>query len=399
MIVSPFAPLKGLGIARVVNQSNHAEFWHAAKLVGHNGQATFVDLDVVMRLTEFATIVLAVALAAAPVNAQSASRIDSVPLLDSTRLVNSLATLSSDFMEGRGVGTVGGERARDFLKREFARIGLEPATRDFASSFSGRARVWGSSSRALPPCRALRPGESPPAMPELCNANGPTYQNVHGENLVGVVHGTKFPDRYIVVSSHYDHLGIRDGEIFNGADDNASGSVAVLSIAEWTLTHPPLNSILFAWFDGEEAGMVGSSAFVRRPPVPLKQIVADVNLDMISHSWKGELFAAGARRYPVMQPFIDSVRTVALVVLRQGHDGEKAADDWTFRSDQAPFHEKHIPYIHFGNEEHADYHRTTDTFARIVPGFYYRSSRTIAEFIRELDRSLDRVASVRTGGR
>ncbi len=141
--------------------------------------------------------------------------------------------------------------------------------------------------------------------------------------------------------------------------------------------------------------MLGSKAFVRQPPVPLAQIVADVNVDMISRSSKDELFAAGARRHPVMQPLIDSLSEVALIALRQGHDGENYRDDWTFRSDQAPFHEKQIPYILFGNEHHPDYHKPTDNAARIIPGFYYRSARTIAEFVRELDRSLDRVVSAR----
>ena len=190
-----------------------------------------------------------------------------------------------------------------------------------------------------------------------------------GVNLVGLVRGTAHPDRFIVVSAHYDHLGMSSGEIYHGADDNASGTGAILAIAEWTIAHPPLNSIIFAWFDGEEEGLLGSAAFVAHSPVPLGKIEADVNVDMVSRSTKGELYAAGARRYPVMQPLLDSVATLGLVTLRQGHDGETAVDDWTERSDMWPFHDRHIPFIHFGVEEHADYHLPSDEVARIQPGF------------------------------
>jgi Zn-dependent M28 family amino/carboxypeptidase len=108
-------------------------------------------------------------------------------------------------------------------------------------------------------------------------------------------------------------------------------------------THTPLNSIIFAWFDGEEEGMVGSTEFVRRSPVPLDRIAANVNLDMVSHNWKGELFAAGARRYPVMRPLLDSVKTLELITLKQRHDGDIPTDNWTYRSDQAPFHARGVP--------------------------------------------------------
>src|ERR1019366_6762747 len=148
-----------------------------------------------------------------------------------------------------------------------------------------------------------------------------TYPLVFGHNLVGIVRGSLHPNRYIVVSAHYDHLGVLNGEIYHGADDNASGSAAILSIAEWTIAHPPLNSVIFAWFDAEEEGLLGSAAFVDRPPVPLEKIIADVNLDMISRSVTRELNIVGAHTYPVMQAFVDTVAALGLVRVRQGHEG------------------------------------------------------------------------------
>jgi Zn-dependent M28 family amino/carboxypeptidase len=183
------------------------------------------------------------------------------------------------------------------------------------------------------------------------------YPLILGNNLVGVVRGTLHPDRYIVVSAHYDHLGMRDGEIYHGADDNASGSAAILAIAEWTVAHALLNSVIFAWFDAEEEGLLGSAEFV------------------------------------------DTVATLGLVRVRQGHEGARGdtLSDLTDRSDQGSFKHKKIPFVLINNDEHADYHRSTDDALRIDPEFFYRSAQTAAAFLRVLDGSLDQVALVRRG--
>jgi hypothetical protein len=335
-------------------------------------------------------------IAASTLGAQAPSRPDSLPAIDELHLFRAISVLAADSMEGRRAGTPGGARARAFLLREFAAIGLQPAVKGFESPFSARSRVQ----RAAQPMDragfpAFVPGRSAPRSGDARPASLPPM--VDGVNLLGLVRGTAHPDRYIVVSAHYDHLGMKEGRIYDGADDNASGSAAILAIAEWAIAHPPQNSILFAWFDGEESGLLGSEAFVERPPIPLEKIAADVNLDMVSRSVKGELFAAGAWRWPVMQPLIDSLVAVSLVTLRQGHDGGAGEDDWTHRSDMGPFHDKRIPFMSFDVEEHIDYHQPSDIVQNIQPEFYYRSVRAIAEFLRRLDASLDAVALVRKG--
>ena len=306
--------------------------------------------------------VAAIVIAVSSLAAQPRPRAGVVPVLDSVRLLADLSALSADSMEGRRIGTPGSARARTYLLRAFTRVGLRPALDSFPVSFSAKAR---------------------------------SGADVAGTNLVGLVRGTVHPDRYVVVSAHYDHLGVRDGAIYNGADDNASGTAAVLAIAAWAKMHPPQNSFLFVWFDGEESGLLGARAFLEHPPVPLTSIVADVNLDMVSRNAMGELYAAGATPYPVMKPLIDSVVAVAPVTLRRGHDTGIGHDNWIHQSDQGPFHDRKIPFVVFGVEDHPDYHEPTDDFERIEPGFYYRSARTIAAFVYRLDRSLDRVMPVR----
>jgi acetylornithine deacetylase/succinyl-diaminopimelate desuccinylase-like protein len=282
----------------------------------------------------------------------------SVPALDSARLISSITTLAADSMEGRRIGTPGGARARAFLLREFTRIGLAPARDSFAAPFVAKAR----------------------------NAE------LSGVNVLGRIRGTKHADRYIVLSAHYDHLGIRDGVIYNGADDNASGTAAVLALAQWLKSHPPQNSIIVALFDGEESGELGAKAFLENPPVPLERIVVDVNLDMVSRNEKGELYAAGASPNPVMKPLLDSIAAIAPVKLLLGHDTGAGQNNWIQQSDQGPFYAKKIPFVYFGVEDHPDYHKPGDKVEHIEPGFYYRCVQTVAEFVRRLDLGLDAVA-------
>lgn len=289
-----------------------------------------------------------------------------LPVLDSTRLLADISALAADSMEGRRIGAPGGARARALLLRALVQAGLAPVAGGFSLPF---------------------------------RASGRGGARLEGVNLAGMVRGTKRPDRYMVVSAHYDHLGtgraVNGDSIYNGADDNASGTAGVLALARWFRVHPPENSILFVLFDGEEAGELGSKAFVEHPPVPLADVIANVNLDMVSRNASGELYAAGAALYPVMRPLLDSLVAVAPVSLRLGHDTGRGQDNWTSQSDHESFHVMRIPFVYFGVEDHADYHTPRDEVERIQPGFYYRAVQTVAEFVTRLDKALDRVAAVR----
>ncbi|MGQ0766979.1 MAG: M28 family peptidase [Gemmatimonadota bacterium] len=284
------------------------------------------------------------------------ARPEGLPALDSAGLVNTVARLAHDSMAGRAAMTAENARARAWLSSEFERIGLMRVGTEWSHPFA-RAR---------------------PNRPD----------SVRGANVLGLVRGTVRPDRVIVVGAHYDHLGTRNGEIHNGADDNASGTAAVLAMAAHFSTNSPQHSILFALWDAEEVGLAGARAFVAQPPasIPLSSIVANVNLDMVSRNDRGELWAAGASHYPAMKTLLDSLARIAPLTLRLGHDSGGGQNDWTTQSDHAAFHAAGIPFVYFGVEDHPDYHRPTDDFERIQPGFYLRAARTIAAFVELLDR-------------
>lgn len=290
------------------------------------------------------------ACAGAQASAQASAQL---PQLDSAQLVRDLFNLAADSMEGRRVGTPGGERARSYLLARLKAIGNPPLQDgDFALPFTTQGR------------------------------SGTT---IAGTNLVAVVKGTRVPDRYIVLSAHYDHVGVRNEQTYPGADDNASGTTAVLAIAAWLKANPPAHSVIVALWDAEESGLLGSRAFVANPPVPLEKIIANVNLDMVGRNEKGELYAAGTTPNPQLRPLLDATIKVSRVTLKAGHDSGGGRDDWTSQSDHGSFNARKIPWIYFGVEDHPDYHKPTDFPNRIEPGFFFRSATTVAEFVRRLD--------------
>ncbi|NML19726.1 M28 family peptidase [Pseudoflavitalea sp. G-6-1-2] len=274
-------------------------------------------------------------------------------LLDSTQLIDDLAFLSSPALEGRLVGTEGNKKARNYIAARFDSLKLQKPDTSWFQPF-------------------------------------PARQGKTGVNVIGMIKGTTYPDQYYVVSAHYDHLGKKGTDIYAGADDNASGSAALLAMAAYFTQHPPQHSIIFAAFDAEEGGLVGSKYFADHPAVDIKKILLNINMDMVSRNDKNEIYASGTFHYPFLQKYIDSIQTKTSVTVSTGHDdaSKGASDDWTSQSDHYAFHLKNIPYIYFGVEDHPDYHHPSDTFEKVNKGFYYKVCNMIAETVLLTDRQV-----------
>jgi Zn-dependent M28 family amino/carboxypeptidase len=210
-----------------------------------------------------------------------------------------------------------------------------------------------------------------------------------GENLVGTLPGGDPDGNVIVLTAHYDHVGIRNGVIYNGADDNASGAAAVLEIARQLSEAPLMHPVVVALLDAEEVGSWGARALLDSPPVPIERIALNVNLDMVART-DGVLWAAGAYHSPGLRPVLEEVAARAPSTLRLGHDraGAPEGDDWTGSSDHSAFHEAGIPFVYFGVEDHEDYHRPTDDVERVDPAELVASVRTILMALRALDHAL-----------
>ncbi|HEX3557575.1 MAG TPA: M28 family peptidase [Pyrinomonadaceae bacterium] len=282
-------------------------------------------------------------------------------VINADQLLEDVRALSSDAMEGRGAGTHGGALARAYVIRRFIEAGVKP--------------LWSAY-------------EQPFDLPA-----GGDGQAREGANVVGVVRGKSHPERFIVVTAHYDHLGIRGGQIYNGADDNASGVAALLQLAAHFTREQPDNSMIFAALDAEEIGLVGAFALVKQLRAEKRDLALDFNLDMVSHSERGELYATGAYRTPALRPYLEQVAARAPVKLLLGHDRpEQGHDDWTNQSDQYAFHKAGVAWVYFGVEDHKDYHKPTDKFDSITPAFFVHAAETLLDALRVLDVNLSAVA-------
>ena len=287
--------------------------------------------------------------------------------LDANRLLGHVRTLAADSFGGRVVGTPHGAMARAYVRSAFQAAGLQPIGGSFDQPFSFSRR---------------------------------DSTVVNAANVVGMVRGTRFPGRYIVVTAHYDHVrgpAVAGDSIYNGADDNASGAAAVLEVAQYFAAHRPANSMIFVAFDAEEAGLRGARAFLASPPVALDSIIMNVNMDMVSRSPVGELYAVGTYPYPVLSDYIKREQVVGRVKLLTGHEGPTArgSDNWTDASDHGPFNAQKIPFLYFGVEDHPGYHKPSDEFGQITPAFFAQAAETVLDVLIDLDRDLEPVVKVR----
>lgn len=193
------------------------------------------------------------------------------------------------------------------------------------------------------------------------------------ENIWAFIEGSEFPDEIVVLSAHYDHVGIKDGQIYNGADDDGSGTVTLLEIAQAFQIakkegHGPKRSVLILHVTGEEHGLHGSRYYSENPLFPLAQTVANVNIDMIGrHDPEHEdsnnyMYSIGANR-------LSSELHQIIVEMNQKHTGLKleyrydAPDDpnrFYFRSDHYNFAKNGVPSVFFFSGIHADYHQPGD---------------------------------------
>jgi Peptidase family M28 len=274
--------------------------------------------------------------------------------IDAARLLEDVRALSADSMKGREAGKQGGALARAYVLRRFEEAGLAPLWPSFEQPFD------------LP-------------------------SKGKGVNLVGYVRGTKYPERFVVVTAHYDHLGVRDGQVYNGADDNASGVAVLLQLAaHYAGAARPEHSLVFAALDAEELGLVGARELVKKLKAEKRDVALDVNLDMVGHSERGELYASGAYHTPALRPALERVAAAAPVKLLIGHDRpEQGHDDWTNQSDQYAFHKAGVPFVYFGVEDHKDYHKPTDDFETLTRDFFVGAAETILDSLTALDASLE----------
>ncbi|MEN6619716.1 MAG: M28 family peptidase [Rikenellaceae bacterium] len=259
--------------------------------------------------------------------------------IDTKSLEGILTFLANDNTYGRSTGGVGNQIAGAMIREEFEKYGLIPFYHQtFTQSFKVNSTI--------------------------------------GRNIIGVVQSQYYSEQYIVVSAHYDHLGVLGGKIYNGADDNASGVTALLNLARLfsemrVAREGPRKNIIFAAFDGKEINMAGSEEFVKNLPIPEKNIICNINLDQM-----GSIFAPpgadtnyvlilGANKYKNFKKEIDSANKFNNLKLDINYDfyGSATFAEIFYKfSDQYSFVKKNIPSLLITSGIHMHTYKPTDDF-------------------------------------
>ena len=258
-----------------------------------------------------------------------------------------LYVYASDYFQGRETGTLGQKRAVSFLKEFYQ-------------------------NRAI----AAAEGTEDYFQPMNLNIKG---KDIATENVVAIIPGSEKPEEYLVISSHLDHIGMHDGQINNGADDDGSGSVALLEIAEAFQKavaegNGPKRSIIFLHVSGEEKGLLGSKYYTDNPLYPLAQTIANLNVDMIGRTdpkrtegKRNYVYLIGSDRLSTELHQISEAANAATlnVELDYTYNAPDDPNRFYFRSDHYNFAKNNIPVIFYFNGTHADYHRPSDTVDKI----------------------------------
>ncbi|MEP6731433.1 MAG: M28 family peptidase [bacterium] len=285
------------------------------------------------------------------------------PTADAQRLRGDIAYLADDRLEGRGTGSAGNDSAAAYIARRHASLKLVAIERD---TVRAECRRPGPAEN----CRTFLQSFTARSA-EMAHEGRP--DGLRTQNVVALAPGSDpaLRNEYVVIGAHFDHLGrssahASDPEakdaIRNGADDNASGTAAVMELARIFAAHPAARSIVVASFTGEELGLLGSQWFVEHSPVPLDSIVAMVNFDMVGRLRNDKLIIYGVATAKELPAIIDSANVAPKLVI-------SAVGDGFGPSDQSSFYTKGIPVLHFFTDLHDDYHKATDDIEKInAPG-------------------------------
>ena len=246
--------------------------------------------------------------------------------------------IADDSMGGRDTPSRGLEATARYIAAEFQRFGLSPA--GDGGTFIQRYPIPGG-----------RPGP----------------QRTTAPNVVGLLEGSDpvLKNEYIVLSAHMDHVGVgapvNGDSIYNGADDDASGTAGVVELAE-ALSRPgarPKRSVLFLTVSGEEHGLWGSAWFSDHPPAPISQLVANLNIDMIGRNWKDTIVVIG-KEHSDLGATLNRVNRAHPELGMNAIDDLWPEENFYFRSDHYNFARRGVPAVFFFNGTHRDYHGPDD---------------------------------------
>ena len=305
---------------------------------------------------------------------------------EADRIRRDIAYLADDRLDGRGTGTAGNDSAASWLARRYVELrALAMVSQPRGCSDVGQSRCMGFLQHFT--ARGA----------ELAHMGKP--EGVPTQNVVALIPGRDpaFTGReFVVIGAHFDHLGRspanaldQGGAIRNGADDNASGTAAVLELARIFTANPARRPIVLAHFSGEELGLLGSQWFVEHSPVPVRDIVAMVNFDMVGRLRNDRLIVYGVATARELPALVDSANVEPKLRINAVGDGFGP-------SDHSSFFAKGIPVLHFFTDLHDDYHRATDDVEKIDAAGTARVVAVAERVIRAIADRQERLTVVQT---
>src|SRR5690349_14869025 len=248
------------------------------------------------------------------------------PAPDTAALMRDVRYLASDALEGRATGSAGNDSAAAYIARRFASLGLSPA---FAGDTSRLCTPAGGSRHASP-CNSRF------VQPFVARSVAAAHAGLPGElptqNVAAVIRGSDpaLRDEYVILGAHFDHLGRSTmgaldpneaNAIHNGADDNASGTAAVIELARLLQRNPAKRSVIFVAFSGEELGLLGSQYFVEHLPVPIEKVRAMLNFDMVGRLRDDRMIVYGVETASELKDIVNRANAVAPLQLTAVGDG------------------------------------------------------------------------------
>jgi len=287
-----------------------------------------------------------------------------------------LTILASDSLEGRETGKKGQKMAADYIMNHFINIGVPPYK---GNKYYQKFKV--KSGRHICKCEDCDNG----FVKQLFGKK----KMIKGENVLAFIEGTDLKEEIVVITAHYDHLGIHENIVFNGADDDGSGTVAAMEIAEAFMIakkegNGPRRSILVMTVSGEEKGLLGSKYYTDNPIYPLENTVANLNIDMIGrvddwHENGDYVYLIGSDMLSMdLHNLSEEVNKKYIGInLDYRFNSEDDPNRYYYRSDHYNFAKNNIPVIFYFNGVHEDYHKKTDTVEKIDFEKLQRISRLI----------------------
>lgn len=303
--------------------------------------------------------------------------------ISADELKTNLYVIASDDMEGRNTGEPGQKKAGKYLITQYEKMGVSypKGAKDFYQKVPSEFM-----SKSFSP----KLGDS--------------------ENIWAFIEGSEKPDEIIVISAHYDHVGMKNGEVFNGADDDGSGTVALLEIAKAFQQakkdgHGPKRSILFLHVTGEEHGLHGSRFYSENPLFPLANTVADLNIDMIgrrddAHKNNGNyVYLIGSDRLSTDLHKIseEANKKYTNLLLDYKYNDRNDPERIYYRSDHYNFAKKGVPSLFYFNGVHADYHKESDTADKIEYDLLQKRAQLVFATAWELANRPERIKVDRDG--